>query len=547
MSIVSSGTAAILEKYAALNNGIDECRRDSIQVNAQLEAIRNEITDLIFKCNDMNDQIQKTKIEKEQLENDLKQSTLKKSHLQNCKDEALSLYDKTKRELQFVQHLREEGRLQFMEECKKYREACKRIRVSALVATGTRTGGEAHGVCKILPPDIDDCSYCSEDKSPSVQETFPHIEYTKECDSHGDASSMSETDSHNNITVVNSINSPYPKQPRKTVMKSLEKWITIDPEIKVAQEKESSAFNQLLLAKRELDQVIAERDERSLKAEARMDNFDQQQAQLERIKKDVESMELELLTLEKNTKEARLMSEGFTQGMYMNFHKGELYSAENNLNCAFTILILTNIFAIYQPLLSDIRRRKALRESDKTDRNKRFQSSSNQGSISSMSRTYHATSQPTWPQAASTDSGHHSLSHNPYRKSDESSTVKSYSNQSSTRHQQQTKIERQHPHRAGKIRVDKQFQVHLEVSALLDDDDTSSSNNSSSDESSLHKNQRKTTSSSSKSKNRTGQSSKENKSRPMLQHQTNSRFSDSDNDDHELLDYVPFAKASRKK
>jgi chromosome segregation ATPase len=314
-SIVSSGAAAILEKYAALNNGIDECRRDAIHISAQLEAIRMEIADLAFKCDEMNDQMEQTKFEKKQLENELKEAKLKRSNLERSKEDALAAYDKAKRELQFAQSLREEDRLQFMGECKKYREACKRIRLSALVAAGSSGAGEgivhnSHAF-HILPPEIDECSYCSDDESPSLQETFPHIEYTNERDSHhDDASTMSES-------VLNAVNSPNPQPVKRKTLNKAQKMEEKDPEIKVAKDKEAHALNQFLQAKRELDQAIAERDERSLKAEDRMDKLEQQQAQLERIKTDVESMEMELIALERNSKEARLMSEGFAKGTFL--------------------------------------------------------------------------------------------------------------------------------------------------------------------------------------------------------------------------------------
>lgn len=304
----SNGAAAILEKYATLNNGIEECRRDSIHISAQLEDIRTEIADLLSKRDEMNDQMEQAKCEKNQLDIELKEAKLKRLNLERSRNDALNEYGKAKRDLQLAQSLREEGRLQFMEECKKYREACKRIRLSALAAVAHSTEEvKLHTFAfHKLPPEIDECSYCSDDESPSVQETFLHIEYTNERDSHDDASTLSES-------VLNNVNSPNPQPVKRKQIKS-QKMEEKDQEIKVAREKEATALNRFLLAKRELDQAIAERDERSSKAEDKMDKFEQQQAQLERIKHDVESMEMELIAMDKNTKEARLMSEAFVQG-----------------------------------------------------------------------------------------------------------------------------------------------------------------------------------------------------------------------------------------
>lgn len=179
-----------------------------------------------------------------------------------------------------------------------------------------------------------------------------------------------------------------------------------------------------------------------------------------------------------------------------------------------------------------------------------LQSSSTQRSGSAIpSSNIVATNHPTRPQSTTTERSDYGQNFNPYKKSIESSTLNqpNQNSQGSTKQYQQNSMERQHPHRAGKIRLDKQFQVHLQVSALSDDDTSSSS----SDDSTPNQNQRKAStywSRSGSSKSRTSQSTKENKSNQM-DNRKSSRFldMDDDEDDHELLGCVPFAKVSRKK
>ena len=142
---------------------------------------------------------------------------------------------------------------------------------------------------------------------------------------------------------------------------------------------------------------------------------------------------------------------------------------------------------------------------------------------------------------------------NPYKKSIESFSNRNQSTTmmtttTTTRQNQQNTMERQHPHRAGKIRLDKQFQVHLQVSAVDEDASSSSVDSPVNRRNHLKESTSTATRKPAPWQSRSGQSSKEYKSNSTNHRQISimSILDSSDDDDRELLGYIPFAKASRK-
>jgi hypothetical protein len=140
-------------------------------------------------------------------------------------------------------------------------------------------------------------------------------------------------------------------------------------------------------------------------------------------------------------------------------------------------------------------------------------------------------SEPYHPNGTSTNKTMNNQNINPYKRPAEACT----GNETGSSRYTQNTIERQHPHRAGTIRIDKEFQVSLQVSINTDDDTSTSS-----DDSGIHRQKMTSVRGTGRIHNRSCKSPKERRTGKKY------RDEDDDDDDRELLDYAPFTKTPKR-
>jgi chromosome segregation ATPase len=130
MSSSQPGAMALLEKYTALNRGMDEARREASATKSKMESVRQQIDRLRVERRNMEAQTQDAKEDTVGLHKDVQEALAKLRELEDRHAQALLNKMEAQRRLDFTKQYVEEQRQQFLETSRDFRTCCKRVRLS---------------------------------------------------------------------------------------------------------------------------------------------------------------------------------------------------------------------------------------------------------------------------------------------------------------------------------------------------------------------------------------------------------------------------------
>jgi chromosome segregation ATPase len=130
MSSSEPGAMALLEKYTALNRGMDESRREAAATKSKMESVRQQIENLRIERREMEAQTQDAKEDTVGLLKDVQEALAKLRELEDRHAQALLNKTEAHRRFHFTKQYVEEQRQEFLETSRDFRTCCKRMRLS---------------------------------------------------------------------------------------------------------------------------------------------------------------------------------------------------------------------------------------------------------------------------------------------------------------------------------------------------------------------------------------------------------------------------------
>lgn len=144
---------ALLEKYTALNRGMEEARREVAATKSKMESVRQEIERLRVERRNMEAQTQDAREDAVGLHGDVEEALAKLGELEGAHARALLHKMEAQRKLDFTKQYVKDQRQQFLETSRDFRTCCKRMRLStSSAAVGedivfSKAFLERHGAC----------------------------------------------------------------------------------------------------------------------------------------------------------------------------------------------------------------------------------------------------------------------------------------------------------------------------------------------------------------------------------------------------------------
>lgn len=271
------GAMSLLDKYSELNSSIEDARRRVAEVRTNLERTNNQIHSLREGCNTMLVETDRATTDKTKLEIELK--TAKECHrvkveeMEGVKREhriAKSVYDGVRRRI-------DGERSSFIERCREFRSAVKRLRVasSIFVLDGAGVGGG----------EVDDTT------SSKGGDLWRRLQDDEEFSSDVDDEGRDDGNGHRS------------KRKKET-----------DPEIEEAEREERESRQALIEVECALHDERARIDEAAKLSNARNQRLTQQRAQLQRHRKEVEEMEREIHLVKDDIVKENQLANSFEKG-----------------------------------------------------------------------------------------------------------------------------------------------------------------------------------------------------------------------------------------
>lgn len=131
MSPTAPGAMALLEKYSALNRGMDEARRENSLTKSKIDSVRQQIERLRVERQDMEGQVHDARGDTVDLHRDVQEALAKLRELEDNHAQALLEKMAAQRQVDFTKQYVEEQRQRFLETSRDFRTCCKRMRLSA--------------------------------------------------------------------------------------------------------------------------------------------------------------------------------------------------------------------------------------------------------------------------------------------------------------------------------------------------------------------------------------------------------------------------------
>lgn len=313
----SCGAVALLEKYSALNSGIDEARRQTAASHSRLESVNSQIEARRSERNAMAVKKKEAEADAAELGAKVKESRRRAEATAQARKDAARDRDAAKEEVEKTRMRVENEREAFLQERREFRLKCKRIRLEATAlstkscikassSSAGKQGGRNENGREMLAENIFDVcvSSSSEEEESDDEDCFPGaLDSTGECFGHDINSTACDKGSKKASKMGNN-NSILHK--RKC---SVDKDSELCDAISLARSASESRFE----AKRGLDDALSSQAASLTRADDRARKLEQQRSQLERVRRDIEEMRCEMEQLERETKEAREMGDGYAR------------------------------------------------------------------------------------------------------------------------------------------------------------------------------------------------------------------------------------------
>ena len=122
---------ALLEKYSALNRGMDESRRENSLTKSMMESVRQQIERLRVERQDLEAQTQVAREDTVDLHKDVQEALAKLRELEDKHAQALLEKMGAQWRVEFTKQYVDDQRQRFLETSRDFRTTCKRMRLSA--------------------------------------------------------------------------------------------------------------------------------------------------------------------------------------------------------------------------------------------------------------------------------------------------------------------------------------------------------------------------------------------------------------------------------
>ena len=465
----SSGAMALLEKYENLTKGIQNARDEIIKETSKLEDVQQSIAESRVERSKMVVTEHDLKIEIKSLEEE-ERSVSKEFQILVSQDSALKQKKEgLERDFKLLQKYIKEERQDFLSRSRDFRSFCRRSKLELLSLPSFPSEEDENlprdqdGIGRIITLDRnfgfgrllysssedDDSGGESEDELLDLQlssillpQTDPPTN-TKSVDEHGVSDSEEKLRAMINLSVGKDEHSEKfcqerkdncgalklsKKRKRKHTQKNKAKRNSSnlakqDEELERTKSRHLESISNRDTASQELQNVKTDYEAASRRADDRSEKLEQQRDQLRRVRRDVQEMENEMVELEANTREISDMRDGYIKAMESGediVHKQKQNTTSTPLYQTKCSLEISNICSVTPSPQIGINR---------------------------------STSQSGNPM-------------NPYVKKqtncDRISTNKG-------RQRNQSSLRRQYPHRAGRIKVNRQFTTPLSIGVGNDD------------------------------------------------------------------------------
>jgi hypothetical protein len=245
------GAISLLDKYAAINSSIEDSRRRVTEVRSNLEHCNLRILTLVEERNGMEAENEQANKDKSKLLTELKKAEKLHQAKMMERDRVQSDQRLVKSEYDKMRRFIDDERMEFLEHCREFRSSCKRLRAeSSILVLGGGVGGE-----------------------------------------------LNENDTANE-------GGPWRKLQEEV----------FDFELELAEKSDKQSQNEFT----EIEVVLhAERrklDDAIKRSNARNQRLTQQRAQLQRHRKEVESLECEIHTMKNNIDEENQLAHTYEKG-----------------------------------------------------------------------------------------------------------------------------------------------------------------------------------------------------------------------------------------
>ena len=256
------GAISLLDKYAAINSSIEDSRRRVTDVRSNLEQCNLRILTLVEERNGMEAENEQANNDKSKLLTELKEAEtlhqakmMERDRVQSDQRLVKSEYDKMRR---FI----DDERMEFLEHCREFRSSCKRLRAeSSILVLGGGVGGELN-------------------ENDTANEGGPWRKLQEEVFS--DRSTSNEDAN--------------------------------DFELELAEKSDKESQNEFTEIEVALHAERRKLDDATKRSNARNQRLTQQRAQLQRHRKEVESLECEIHTMKNNIDEENQLAHTYEKG-----------------------------------------------------------------------------------------------------------------------------------------------------------------------------------------------------------------------------------------
>ncbi len=275
----------MLDKYSSINSSIEDARRRVAEVRSALERTEEKILSLREARNSMLAEAERAASDRIRLASELKEAKeaqrTKFAELDGVRRNhriAGSGYDSARRRI-------DEERIAFLERCREFRSAIKRMRVasSIFVLDG---GVDNVDPNKVATDEVDLWRRLLQDEVFSADDDDEEEQVQKgDCDLNKD---LERSD----------------KRKRKQA----------DPEVQQAERNEKESREALIEVECALHDERTKIDEAAKRSNARNQRLTQQRAQLQRHRKEVEEMELEIQLAKENILQENQLANTFEKG-----------------------------------------------------------------------------------------------------------------------------------------------------------------------------------------------------------------------------------------
>jgi chromosome segregation ATPase len=279
------GAMSLLDKYSSINASIEDARRRVVEVRSALERANEKNLSLREERNGMLAEAERAASDQMRLAAELKEAKVahraKLAEMEGVRRDhriARSEYDGARRRI-------DEERIAFLEGCREFRSAIKRVRVASSIFV--LEGGEDFDPNMVATDEVD------------LWRGLLRDDGDDEYDEYDDDEAEQEGDGNSNQDLERS-----EKRKRKKP----------DPEVEQAERDEKESRHALIEVECALHDERMKIDEAAKRSNARNQRLTQQRAQLQRHRKEVEEMEREIQLVKDDIVQENQLANTFEKG-----------------------------------------------------------------------------------------------------------------------------------------------------------------------------------------------------------------------------------------